>query len=200
MLTDNTQPLEELRQESADWFAIYTRHQHERQAARSLTYKGFEVFLPQYQRVRHWSDRKKELPAPLFPCYLFLRGGLERQFNILTTPGVLYLVGFAGVPAIIPQVEIEAVRKTLAQCAHVEPYPFLKCGDWVRVKNGPLEGIEGTLVRNKNQFRLVLSVEIVQRSAAVEVDASVVERVPRPTSRRPERSYPLCPSGYAWVV
>jgi transcription antitermination factor NusG len=179
MLTGDTKPLEDYRPWSAGWLAIHTRHQHENLAARSLTYKGFEVFLPQYTSVRQWSDRTKELSAPLFPCYVFLRGGLEQQIRILTTPGVLGLVGFAGVPAIIPDVEIEAVRRTIARRMDVEPYPFLKCGDWVRVKGGPLEGIEGILVRNKKQFRLVLSVQLLQKSAAVEVDAWMVERAPR---------------------
>jgi transcription antitermination factor NusG len=148
-------------------------------AARSLAYKGFEVFLPVYTRLCQWSDRTKELSAPLFPGYVFLRGELERQIRILTTPGVLGLVGFGGVPAIIPEEEIEAVRQTIACRARVEPYPFLKCGDWVRVKGGPLEGLEGILVRSKKQFRLVLSVQLLQKSVAVEVDGWMVERAPR---------------------
>lgn len=109
------------------------------------------------------------------------------------------MVGFAGVSAIIPDVEVEAVRQTLAGCAHVEPHPFLKCGDWVRIKRGPLEGIEGILVRNKNRFRLVLSVELVQKSAVVEVDAWLVERAPRPERRGSGRSFTFnprpCPRG-----
>ena len=193
MLAGDTKPLEDYRQGSAGWFAIHTRHQHENVAAHSLAYKGFEVFLPQYTSVRQWSDRTKKLSAPLFPCYLFLRGGLEQQLSILTAPGVQGFVGFAGVPAIIPDVEIEAVRRTIARCLHVEPYPFLKCGDWVRVKCGPLEGIEGILVRNKSQLRLVLSVQIVQKSAAVEVDAWMVERAPRPEWRGTGRSFTFNP-------
>lgn len=193
MQASDTEPLEDYRGGSAGWFAIHTRHQHENLAARSLTYKGFEVFLPQYNCIRQWSDRTKALPAPLFPCYLFLRGGLERQLNILTTPGVLGLVGFAGVPAIIPDAEIESVRRTIARCLHVEPHPFLKCGDWVRIKCGPLEGIDGILVRNRNQFRLVLSVELLQKSVAVEVDAWVVERVPRPERRGSGRPFTFNP-------
>ncbi|MFZ0963042.1 MAG: UpxY family transcription antiterminator [Terriglobia bacterium] len=191
MLACDTQPLADYRQESAGWLAIYTRHQHENLAAHSLAYKGFEVFLPQYIAVRRWSDRTKELSAPLFPGYLFLRGRLEQRLSILTTLGVLGLVGFAGVPAFIPDAEIEALRQTLAHRPHIEPYPFLKCGDWVRVKCGPLEGIEGILVRKKKQFRLVLSVQLLQKSAAVEVDAWMVERPPRPERRGSERSFTI---------
>lgn len=167
------------RQWSDGWLAIHTRYQHESLAARSLEYKGFEVFLPQYTVVRKWSDRTKELSAPLFPGYVFLRGEPEYQLRILTTPGVLGWVGFAGVPALIPDAEIDAVRQTVERRAHVEPYPFLKCGDWVRVKSGPLEGVEGMLVRSKRQFRLVLSVQLLQKSVAVEVDAWMVERASR---------------------
>jgi transcription antitermination factor NusG len=179
MLSGNTKPLEDYRQGSAGWLAIHTRHQHESLAARSLAYKGFEVFLPVYTRVRRWSDRIKELSAPLFPGYVFLRAELSQQIRILTTPGVLGLVGFAGVPAIIPDAEIEAVQQTIARRMQVEPFPFLKCGDWVRIMGGPLEGLEGILVRNKKQFRLVLSVLLLQKSVAVEVDAWMVERAPK---------------------
>jgi transcription antitermination factor NusG len=194
MLTCATKPLEFPRQSSTGWLAIHTRHQHENLAARSLAYKGFDVFLPQYTWRRQWSDRTRELSAPLFPCYVFLRGELGHQIRILTTPGVLGLVGFAGVPAIIPDTEIEAVRQSVEQRARVEPYPFLKCGDWVRVTDGPLAGIEGILVRNKKQFRLVLSVQLLQKSAAVEVDAWAVERAPRHNRLTPASSGALHPS------
>jgi transcription antitermination factor NusG len=161
---------------TSPWYALHTRHQHERLVARSLAGKGFETFLPQYTVVRRWSDRAKELSVPLFPCYVFLRGGLDNRLAVLTTPGVHGFVGFAGHAAPIPQIEIDAVRKA-AQDATIEPHPFLKCGDWVRVNSGPLEGVEGVLVRKKNSLRLVLSLELLRRSAAVEVDASAVERV-----------------------
>ena len=195
----NTSSVEEPRQGSPGWLAIHTRHQHESLAARSLVYKGFEVFLPQYTSVRQWSDRTRELSAPLFPGYVFLRGAPEHQIRILTTPGVLSVVGFSGIPAIIPDVEIESVRQTVERRVHVEPYPFLNCGDWVRVKNGPLEGIEGILVRKKNQFRLVLSVQLLQKSAAVEVDAWSIERAPRHEQHGSAKSFSLtsCPEARA---
>jgi transcription antitermination factor NusG len=169
------------------WLAIYTRHQHEKLAAHGLVYKGFEVFLPVYTAFRRWSDRVKQLSLPLFPGYLFLRGGLGQQLPILTTPGVAGVVGFAGAPAVVPNAEIESVRRALVKGASIEPHPFLKCGDWVRVKGGPLEGLEGILVRFKNQFRLVLSVDLVRKSVAVEVDAWMVDPAPRP--ERPEAGH-----------
>lgn len=159
------------------WHALYTRHQHEKVVAQALSGKGFEVFLPRYRTVHRWKDRRKELLLPLFPNYVFIRGGLDRMLNILTTPGVHSLVGWGGHPADIPWEEIEAVRRLVESPLQIEPYPFLKCGDWVRIKSGPLEGIEGILVRKTRGFRLVLSVEMLFKSAAVEVDVSMVERV-----------------------
>jgi transcription antitermination factor NusG len=193
MLASDAAPLEDYRRGGPSWFAIHTRHQHEKVAAHMLARKGFEVFLPLYSAVRNWSDRTRQVSLPLFPSYLFLRGGLDRRLSILTTPGVHCLVAFGGLPAVIPDAEMDAVRQILARSVRVEPTPFLKCGDWVRVKCGPLEGLEGILVRSKNQHRLVLSVELVQQSVAVEVDVWAVERVQRLERRwsaRPFDSYP----------
>lgn len=161
------------------WGAIYTRHQHEKTIAEILTAKGLEVFLPTFKSTRRWKDRNKVLSLPLFPCYLFLRGMQSRRLQVLTTPGIISILSVNGEPALIPESEIEAVRKAIEFGNHVEPHPFLRTGDRVRVTYGPLEGLEGILVRKKNLYRLVLSVEILERSAAVEVDVSAVERVGR---------------------
>ena len=107
------------------------------------------------------------------------------------------MVAFGGLPAAIPDAEIDAVRQVLARSVRVEPSPFLKCGDWVRVKRGPLEGIEGILVRTKSQYRLVLSVELVQQSVAVEVDLWAVERVHRLERLRPAHSLDSCSRAFA---
>jgi transcription antitermination factor NusG len=118
---------------------------------------------------------------PLFPCYVFVRGGLERKLDILTTPGVHAFVVSCGQPAVIPPEQIDAVRTATENSLHIEPHPFLKTGDHVRVKVGPLEGVEGILVRKKNMYRLVISVELLGSSAAVEIDAFSLERVPAPS-------------------
>jgi transcription antitermination factor NusG len=166
----------ELREGSA-WWALYTRHQHEKVVADILTAKGFEVFLPLYESLRRWKDRSKMLSLPLFPCYVFVRGGLDRRLQVVTTPGV-HMILFTGERvAVIPEGEIEAIRKTVEGPFRVEPHPFLKCGERVRVTQGPLEGVEGILSRKKNLFRLVLSVEMLAQSVAVEIDASDVEPV-----------------------
>jgi transcription antitermination factor NusG len=166
----------------AAWFALYTRHQHEKVIAHVLENKGFEVFLPLYTTARRWKDRTKQLSLPLFPCYLFLRTTMERRLDIITTPGIVSILGGGGESGVILESEINGVRQVVERGAEVEPHPFLRCGDWVRVKSGPLEGVEGILVRKKNLFRLVLSVELLEKSAAVEVDVSSVERVACPAT------------------
>lgn len=179
--------------ELSGWHAIYTRHQHEKVIARLLTEKGFEIFLPLYQTARRWKDRTKQLSLPLFPCYVFILGGMERRLDIVTTPGIHSFVTVGNRAAAIPQAEIEAIRQAVAKGSGVEPHPFLKSGDWVRIKAGPLEGIEGILIRKKNSFRLVLSVELLQKSVAVEVDATMVERVSGRGGAAPEawRTVPI---------
>jgi transcription antitermination factor NusG len=159
------------------WYALYTRHQHEKVVHQVLTGKGFESFLPLYTTAHQWKDRVKRVSLPLFPCYVFLRGPLVHWLPILSTPGVHAVVGCAGQPASISNTEIEAIRTVIESPISVEPHPFLKCGDRVRVTAGPLQGLEGLLLRKKNWCKLLLSVEMLQRSVAVEVDAAMVERV-----------------------
>jgi transcription elongation factor/antiterminator RfaH len=161
-----------------NWYAVCTRHQHEKTAARILEYKEFEVFLPLYKARHRWKDRIKEVTVPLFPGYLFVREAFKRWLGILTTPGVSSIVSCGGQPATIPFSEIEGVKRVVESTLRVEPHPFLKSGDWVRVKHGPIAGVEGILLRKKNVARLVLSVEMLGKSAAVEVDATDVERIP----------------------
>ena len=159
------------------WYAVYTRHQHEKTIARLLEGKGFETFLPLYAAVHRWKNGVKQLSLPLFPCYVFLRGPVNRWLPILTTPGIHTIVGFGGQPAMIPRSEIEAIRRVVESPLKAEPHPFIKCGDRVRIKAGPLQGLEGVLLRKKNLCKLLLSVEMLERSVAVEVDAFMVERV-----------------------
>jgi transcription antitermination factor NusG len=165
----------------ASWYAVYTRHQHEKTVAENLSNNGIEVFLPTYSAVRQWKDRTKLLLLPLFPSYVFLHGGLHRRVKVLSTPGVYSIVSIGSQPAAIQETEIEAIRKAVTSNLRVEPHPFLRCGDRVRVKAGPLFGIEGILIRKKSSFRLILSAELLQKSIAVEVDAFSVEPLPHQT-------------------
>jgi transcription antitermination factor NusG len=160
-----------------EWYGLRTRHQHEKVAATSLSNKGFDVFLPLYDTVRQWKGRKKCLSLPLFPCYVFLRGNLGRWREVVTSPGVQDFVQFCGRAARIPEEEINSIKRILGTSLQAEPHVFLNCGDWVKVISGPLNGVEGILVRKKNLFRLVLTVEMIGKAVSVEVDSTTVERI-----------------------
>jgi len=185
--------------ESPAWFALYTRHQHEKAVAQSLANKGIEVFLPLYNSARRWKDRVKQLSLPLFPNYVFVFAPLDCRGAVVRTPGVYDFVRQGGWPAPISAGEISAVRQAVEKGLSVEPHPFLKTGDRIRLRSGPLEGIEGILIRKKNFYRLVVSVLLLERSVAVEADAADVERV---TERRPQVEPAAAavnvPLGYSW--
>jgi transcription antitermination factor NusG len=166
------------------WHALHTRHQGEKRIAEFLADRGFEIFLPLYSTVHRWKDRNKQLSLPLFPCYVFFRGGLDRKLQLLTAPGVHAIVGTAGRAGVISDAEIDAIRLAVESKFNVEPHPFLECGDRVRIQDGPLAGIEGILVNKQNRCHLVLSVEMLGSSVAVEVDASLVKRVGGPDPYR----------------
>ncbi|MGH9432793.1 MAG: transcription termination/antitermination protein NusG [Terriglobia bacterium] len=176
------------------WHALYTRHQHEKLVEQILIEKGFETFLPLYNVSRRWKDRVQRLALPLFPSYVFIHGGLDRRLDIVTTTGFHSIVSNGERPGTITQQEIDAIRQLIETKLRVEPHPFLKVGDRVRVKSGPLAGFEGVLVRKKNQCRLVLSVELLQKSVATEVDAAAVERISQSSAPRrlqsPQHVYP----------
>lgn len=161
--------------ESVAWWALYTRHQHEKSVAEMLSAKGFEVYLPLYESVRQWKDRKKKLSLPLFPCYVFIRGGLDRRLQAVTTPGVHMVVSNGEHVGLIAEEEIQTIRTVVGGPCVVEPHPFIKCGERVRVTHGCLEGVEGVLVRKKNSYRLVLSLDMLAQSVAVEIDAYDVQ-------------------------
>ncbi len=174
-------------QEARPWWAVYTRHQHEKVVAETLTAKGFETFLPLYESTRRWKDRRMVLSLPLFPCYVFVRGGFERKLQVVTTPGIHMILYRGETVAVIPDQEIEAIQRVVEGPCAVEPHPFLKCGTRVRVIRGSLEGVEGILTRKKNLFRLVISVDMLAQSVAVEVNAGDVE----PCSGGPDKAIRL---------
>lgn len=172
-----------------NWYALHTRHQHEKSVASALSNKNHEIYLPLHRCARQWQDRPKQIWLPLFPCYVFIREGMDRQLQIVTTPGVLNIVGWGGRPAIVPQAQLDAVRQIIESCLTIETHPYLQCGDRVRVKTGPLMGLEGILTRKKGLARLVISMELLGRSAGVEIDVSNVERIgPFPVMRAPNRN------------
>jgi transcription antitermination factor NusG len=173
------------------WYAIHTRYQNEQAVAKSLLNKGFSVFLPTYNSLHRWSDRKKLVTLPLFPGYLFLADDIGRWIQILSTPGVNSIIKIGNVPAEIPDDEIVAIRRVVESALCVEPHPYLSSGDLVRIKSGPLEGLEGIVSRKKDALRLVLSIRILGQSAAVEIDGCVVERLGPPR--------PIVPDQIGWM-
>lgn len=161
------------------WFAVRTRTNHEKVAQTVLTAKKFESFLPLYRERRTWSDRIKEIEIPLFPGYLFCRSSVEEHRHILNTPGVMSVVGSGRSPIAIPDAEIDNVKQFVASEIDAKPHPFLEVGQKVRLIRGPLAGVEGILKEFKTGYRLVVSVTLLQRSIAAELDASWIEVVPR---------------------
>jgi transcription antitermination factor NusG len=162
------------------WYAVYTKHQHEKNAADILAKKGFEVLLPLYKTAHRWKDRSQAVLLPLFPCYVFLQMNLEKKLEALRTPGIFWFVGNGGRASAIPINEIDAIRRATQSPVRLEPHPFLNSGDRVRIKDGALAGLEGYLTRFKNQYRVVLSVELLQKAVAVEVDIATVQPVAAP--------------------
>ena len=160
------------------WVAVYTVARHEKVVARQLEERRIETFLPLYRSLRQWKDRRKEVELALFPSYLFARLLTNSKLPVLQVPGVVSIVTFNGELAVLPEQEIDTLRNALHNQLCVEPCPYLKVGRRVRVVRGPMAGAEGILSRKKDRYRFVISVDVLMRSVAVEVDASSLELVP----------------------
>jgi transcription termination/antitermination protein NusG len=156
------------------WFALAVRHQHERQTERLLKFKGLETLAPSYRTERSWSDRVKEIELPLFAGYIFCRFSTVEKIRVMNTPGVVKVVGFGGSPMPVHGHEIREIQRLAESGLSLRPWPYLKAGDRVRVERGPLRGIEGTLLREKDGARLVVGVELLQRAVAVELAADMI--------------------------
>jgi len=153
------------------WYAAYTCANHEKHVAAELEVRAVEHFLPLYSSVRRWSDRRVQLELPLFPGYVFVRLALRDRLRVLQIPSLVRLVGFNGLPAALPDEEMEILRSGLSQRLRAEPHPFLTVGRRVRIVGGAFAGLEGVLKRRRSNLRVVLSVSLIQRSIAVELDA-----------------------------
>jgi transcription antitermination factor NusG len=154
------------------WYAAYTSANHEKRVALQLGQRSIEHFLPLYESVRRWKDRQVRLQMPLFPGYVFVQLALRDRLQVLQVPGVAKLVGFNGTPAALPPEEIETLRRGLEGGLRVEPHPFLTVGRRARIIAGPFAGLEGILKRKKSRLRVVVSLELIQRSVAVDVDVA----------------------------
>ncbi len=161
--------------EGPRWYALHTMSNCEARVANYLRAFDVEAFLPDYPSRRQWNDRVKVIRRPLFPGYLFGRLQKKLPSEALGAPGLAHIVGFGGVPVPIPEEEIDSVRRLVESGLSVCGCPMLKTGERVRMRNGPLKGVEGRLERIKNQFRLIVSVELLCRSIATEVDLEAIE-------------------------
>ena len=171
------------------WFALRVRSNFEQTSARLLRCQGYEEFVPTYSARRQWTDRTKIVDLPLFPGYIFCRLNPWTLAPVLRTPGVVSVVACGLTPTPVGDEEVEAIRTLIATRTRFEPIPYLTVGQRLEVTRGPLAGLSGTLVSVKNGYRIVLSINLLQRSVAAEIDESWV-KVARMS---PGRSMELAP-------
>lgn len=160
--------------EHFSWFALQVRSRHESGVAGFLEAKGYELFLPLVTSKKQWSDRLKKIETPLFPGYVFCRFNVQERLPILKTPGVIQIVGYNRTPVPIDESEISGIQALAASGLPSQAWPFLTVGQHVRIEAGPLRGYEGLLVNFKGNQRLVLSISLLHRSVAVEIDSVAV--------------------------
>jgi transcription antitermination factor NusG len=159
------------------WYAAHICANHEKRVAAELGAREVEHFLPLYSSVRRWKDRRIELELPLFPGYVFVRLALRDRLRVVQIPSVVRLVGFGGLATALPDAEMEIMRSGLSERLCAEPHPFLTIGRRVRITAGPFAGLVGVLKRKKSSWRVVVSLELIQRSVAVNVEAANVRQV-----------------------
>ena len=165
--------------QSWPWFAVQVRTCTEATAANLLQHKGYECYLPLARSRRLWSDRVKELEVPLFPGYLFCRFDPYHRLPVLKTLGVLQIVGAGKIPIPVDETEINAIQQLGRSGVPAQPWPFLEVGDVARIQCGPLRGLTGIVVGVKSELKLVLSVTLLQRSVAVEVERNWLDEPDR---------------------
>ena len=160
-----------------NWHAVYTVPQHEKSVVKHLDLREIESFLPVYETFRVWKNRQRmKLILPLFPTYLFVHINFRERAKVLQSPGVLQIVGNKLECAYIPDSEVEFLRSGFCG-QRIEPYRDLVIGEKVRIKGGVMQGLQGTLVRKSNSMRFVLTVELINQHAAIQVDAEDLEPI-----------------------
>jgi transcription antitermination factor NusG len=160
------------------WYAIHTRAKHEKRVATELREKGVETFVPVSREVHRWSDRNRVLDVPLFPCYAFVSVAINPKVQAAVSqhPSVLRWVGFQGRPSPIPEEEILAIRVLLRSGVPVGPHAFVKFGERVRIRSGSLDGVQGVLVGNDGDRKLVISIDLLGQSVAIALHDYELER------------------------
>jgi len=156
------------------WYAGYTAARHEKRVAAHLALRGIEHFLPLYETIHRWNNVRHRVQLPLFSGYIFVRIALQNRLRVLEVPGLVRLVGFGALPCPLPETDINKMREALTTGALAEPYPYLTAGTRVEISTGPLRGMTGILLRRRNKYRVVISLDLIQRSMAVEVEAGEV--------------------------
>lgn len=152
------------------WYVAQTCARHEKRVAEHFSSRGIKHFLPLYETVSRWKDRRVHLQLPLFAGYVFVRTPLSERLRVLQVPSVARLIGFGGMPVPVPDEELDAIQNGLTSQVQLEPHPFLTVGRRVRIKSGPLAGLTGILLRKKGGYRFILSVSLIQRSVVADVD------------------------------
>jgi transcriptional antiterminator NusG len=166
--------------EKAHWYAVHVKSRHEFRVYEKLTGAGITTFLPSLKRLSKWKDRNKLIEFPLFPGYLFVQSDNSHaeRLAILKTKSVVRILGTTtGEPEPVPKEQIRSLMKLIDSGVHLDPYPYLQEGQRIRIKRGPLAGVEGLLVEKSGQHKLVLSVDILCQSTSVTIQASDVEKV-----------------------
>jgi transcription termination/antitermination protein NusG len=156
------------------WYVLRVRAGREKSTASLLRHKGLLEFLPLYASCRRWSDRAKQVELPLFPGYVFCRFDAQNRLPILTTPGVVHVVGMGGTPQAVDETEVTALQRVVASGLLLQPWPFLKVGQRVIIQEGPLRHVDGILTDIKGLRNLVVSITLLQRSVAVCMDRAGV--------------------------
>jgi transcription antitermination factor NusG len=159
------------------WFALTAKPRHEKVVAENLRVQGLESFLPLYRTRRQWTDRVQSVDLPLFPGYVFCRFAYASRLGVLNTPGVISMVGFSGTPATVTDDEILRIRAIQTSGLPSQPWPFVQVGQRARIERGALAGLEGVLIREKDALRVVVSVELLQRAVAVEIERGLIRAV-----------------------
>jgi len=161
------------------WYAGYTASRHEKRVAEHFVQRGVEHFLPLYETIHRWNNGRHRVQLPLFPGYIFVRIALRDRMRVIEVPGFARLVGFNSLPCPLPEADINKMKDALNKGVVAEPYPYLTVGTRVEIRNGPMQGMTGILLRRQNKCRVVISVDLIMRSMAVEVEASDVVPVRR---------------------
>ncbi len=160
------------------WFAVTVKPRHERAVEAQLVAKSLEAYLPLYRSKRRWSDRVKTVELPLFPRYVFCRFMFEDRLKVLGVPSITSIVGFGGIPCPISHDQIDVVKRLIGSGRPITPWPLLRIGDRVRIRQGSLSGIEGILAKEKAAYRVVVNVHMLQRAVAVEIERDLLEPIP----------------------